>query len=198
MSRYILGDVSALGLRPEVQDANGVRNILVRVEGEETSKAVLLVAHYDTVRGSPGAADDTSGVAAMLETLRALGGGARLKNSVICLFSDAEELGLKGAEAFVYSHPWAADVRLVLNFDARGNGGPALMFETSSGNRWLVEQFARATPHPRATSLSYDSTNSCPTTPTLRSSNSRAWPGSISHSSKGSITTTARATRLKI
>jgi hypothetical protein len=156
VSRYILGEVSALGLNPEAQDTNGVRNILVRLEGAEMSKAILLVAHYDTVRGSPGAADDSSAVAAMLETLRALRSGAGLKNSVICLFSDAEEVGLKGAEAFAYSHPWAADVRLVLNFDARGNGGPALMFETSGGNSWLVEQFARAAPHPRATSLSYD------------------------------------------
>lgn len=156
VGRYILGELSALGLGPELQEANGVRNILVRLEGAETSKAVMLVAHYDTVRGSPGAADDSSAVAAMIETLRALRADAPLKNSVICLFSDAEETGLRGAEAFAYSHPWAADVRLVLNFDARGNGGPALMFETSGGNSWLVEEFARAAPHPRATSLSYD------------------------------------------
>lgn len=154
---YILGELSALGLEPAVQDANGVSNIVARLEGTERGKAVLLVGHYDTVPGSPGAGDDSSAVAVMLETLRALRQqGAPLKNDVICLFSDAEETGLHGAEAFVYSHPWAKDVGLVLNFDARGNAGPALMFETSDGNGWLVEQFARAATHPRATSLSYD------------------------------------------
>jgi hypothetical protein len=154
---YILGELSALGLEPVVQDAHGVRNIVVRLEGEEKGKAVLLVGHYDTVPGSPGAGDDTSAVAVMLETLRALRQqGASLRNGVICLFSDAEEIGLKGAEAFVYAHPWAGDVGLVLNFDARGNSGPALMFETSDGNEWVVEQFARGATHARATSLSYD------------------------------------------
>ncbi|HEX8149147.1 MAG TPA: M28 family peptidase [Pyrinomonadaceae bacterium] len=154
--QYILGELSALGLAAEAQEANGVRNILVRLEGSEPGKAVLLVAHYDSVKGSPGAADDGSAVAALLETLRALRAGARLRNEVVCLFTDAEEVGLKGAEAFVYARPRAADAGLVLNFDARGNGGPALMFETSRDNGWLVEQFARASTHPRATSLSYD------------------------------------------
>jgi hypothetical protein len=154
---YILGELSALGLEPVVQDASGVSNIVVRLEGTGGGKAVLLVGHYDTVPGSPGAGDDSSAVAVMLETLRALRQqGAPLRNGVVCLFSDAEETGLDGAEAFVYSHPWAKEIGLVLNFDARGNSGPALMFETSDGNGWLVEQFARAATHPRATSLSSD------------------------------------------
>ena len=44
----------------------------------------------------------------------------------------------------------------MLNFDARGNSGPSIMFETSEGNGWLVNQFAQAAPHPLATSLSMD------------------------------------------
>src|SRR4030095_8333053 len=52
--------------------------------------------------------------------------------------------------------PWMKDVGLVLNFEARGNSGPSLMFETSTGNGWLMEQFAKAAPYPVATSLSYE------------------------------------------
>jgi hypothetical protein len=53
----------------------------------------------------------------------------------------------------VDQHPWAREVGLVLNFEARGNSGPALMFETSSGNGRLIGEFARAAPHPFASSL---------------------------------------------
>ena len=44
------------------------------------------------------------------------------KNDIIILFSDAEELGLLGAQAFVEHHPWAKNIGLVLNFEARGSG----------------------------------------------------------------------------
>ncbi len=47
------------------------------------------------------------------------------------------------------------DVGVVLNFDARGRGGPAIMFETSPGNQRLIQQFAAAAPYPVANSLSY-------------------------------------------
>jgi len=103
---------------------------------------------------SPGAADDSSAVALMLETLRSLKADTPLTRDVICLFSDGEEVSLEGAKAFVYSHPWAKDVGLVLNFEARGNSGPSVMFETSSNNAGLIEQFAEAAPYPVANSLS--------------------------------------------
>jgi hypothetical protein len=88
--------------------------------------------------------------------MRALKAGPPLKNDVICLLTDGEEVGLMGARAFVGEHPWARDVALVLNFEARGNGGPSLMFETSEGNGWLIEKFADAAPHPMTNSLLYE------------------------------------------
>ena len=54
----------------------------------------------------------------------------------------------------------------MLNFDARGNSGASFMFETSDGNGWLIEQMARALPHPMATSLTMEVYKPCPTTPT--------------------------------
>src|SRR5205085_1352407 len=74
----------------------------------------------------------------------------------IFLFTDGEEAGLLGAKAFVDEHPWAKEVGLVLNFDARGTSGPVVMYETSSGNGWLIAEFARSSTHPVANSLSYD------------------------------------------
>jgi Zn-dependent M28 family amino/carboxypeptidase len=44
----------------------------------------------------------------------------KIKNDIIILFSDAEELGLNAA-LFVTQHKWAKDIGLVLNFEARGS-----------------------------------------------------------------------------
>lgn len=164
----IVQELSALGVEPEVQTATAVsarhgmvraatvRNVIARLKGTGGGKAVLFAGHYDTVPNSPGASDDGSAVVTMLETLRALKAGPPLKNDLIFLFTDGEEVGLLGAEAFVAEHPYAKDVGVVLNFEARGSGGPALMFETSGGNEGLIERFAEVAPHPRANSLAYE------------------------------------------
>ncbi len=152
---YILTTLSALGLTPEIQETS-VSNVVARSKGTRNSKAILLVGHYDTVQNSPGASDDGSAVAVILETARALQTRGPLNNDIIFLFSDGEETGTLGARAFTSQHPWASDVGLVLNFEARGVNGPSIMFETSSGNGWLIRQFANAAPHPIASSFSYD------------------------------------------
>ena len=153
VASYLQNELNAIGLSPEVQQTPSVTNILARLKGTSAEKAVLLVAHYDSVAQGPGAGDNGSAVVAVLETLRALKSSQPLRNDVIALFSDAEELGMLGAKAFVYQHPWAGDVGVVLNFDARGTSGPAIMFETSDQNGWLVKEFAAAAPHPAANSL---------------------------------------------
>lgn len=61
---------------------------------------------------------------------------------------------LLGAKAFVDAHPTAKEVKVALNFEARGNGGPSIMFETSPDNGWLIGAFAQAAPYPIANSLS--------------------------------------------
>lgn len=166
---YIVSELTGAGLSPEIQKTVGlnqewdgpvraatVENIVARLKGTENTKAILLVGHYDSVPTGTGASDDGAAVAAMLETLRALKAGSPLKNDVIFLFSDGEEAGLLGADAFVNEHPWAKEVGLVLNFEARGNSGASLMFETSNRNGWLIREFAKATPYPRAHSLAYE------------------------------------------
>lgn len=151
--KYILEEMTRLGLNPEVQSTSVVNNIVGRLYGTDNTKALLLVGHYDSVPAGPGASDDGSAVSSLLETARALKSGAPLRNDVIFLFTDGEEAGLLGAKAFVYKHPWAKDVGVFLNFDARGNRGPVLMFELSDQNGWLVEQFAKSAPYPVANSL---------------------------------------------
>ncbi|HLU38995.1 MAG TPA: M20/M25/M40 family metallo-hydrolase, partial [Planctomycetota bacterium] len=110
--------------------------------------AVLLAAHYDSVPAGPGASDDGVAVAAMLETARALLAGPRPERPVILLIDDGEELGLFGARAFCAEHPWARDVAAVLNFEARGTGGPSLMFETAGGDLDLLRRAASVLSRP--------------------------------------------------
>ncbi len=150
---YIQNELATLGLSPEIQRTPTATNVLVRLKGTSYGKAILLVGHYDTAPTSPGASDDGSAVVGILETLRALKSSRPLGNDVIALFSDGEEVGSLGAKAFVYQHPWARDVGVVLNFEARGTSGPAIMFETSDNNGWLIKEFAKAAPHPAANSL---------------------------------------------
>jgi Peptidase family M28 len=186
---YILQELAAMGLRPEVQtttvvndrgmplSAGTVHNIVARLQGTEQTKALLLVAHYDSVPTGPGASDDGAAVAAMLETLRALKASAPLRNDVICLFTDGEEVGLLGATAFVDEHPWAQEVGLVLNFEARGTSGPSLMFETSDENGWLIQEFAQAAPYPVANSLSYEIYKLLPNDTDFTSFKKAGWAG---------------------
>ena len=73
------------------------------------------------------------------------------------MISDAEELGLLGAKAFVNYHPWKKKIGLVLNFEARGSGGPSYMLmETNGKNSKLLSEFLAAKPNfPAANSLMY-------------------------------------------
>jgi len=138
-----------------VQHVIRVRNILARLPGEGGGGgALLLVAHYDSVSGSPGAADNAAAVAALVETLRQLAAGPPLQQDVVVLFSDSEEIGLTGARAFVEEHPWAEDVAAVLNFEARGTQGPSIMFETGPASGGLVDVYAEVAPSPVANSIS--------------------------------------------
>lgn len=165
---YIFETLSSMGLSPEIQTIdippielsnikiNKIENIVAKIPGVDSSKAVMLAAHYDSVEDSPGAADDGAGVAAILETVSILKNSAPLKNDIIILISDGEEFGLLGSQAFVREHPWAQEVGIVLNFEARGNTGPSVLFESSEGNDRLIAEFIKTTPNPIAYSVLND------------------------------------------
>lgn len=164
---YLVQQLSLLGMNAQVSANVGVYNgfgtvvaantydVLARLPGADSSGAIMLMAHYDSVPSGPGASDDAAAVAAVLESVRALKSGPPLKNDLIVLFTDGEEEGLLGAEAFVASHPWSKDVALVMNFEARGNRGASLLFETSVNNRVLISRVAHAAPYPIGSSLFY-------------------------------------------
>jgi len=166
---YILSELRALGLDPQVQVtlvvdpqsavdpawsvAGNIQNVVARLRGTGGGKAILLLGHYDSVATGPGASDDAAGVATLLETARALQAGPAIKNDVILLFTDAEEVGLLGVVGFVEQHPWAKDVGLALNFDTGGDTGVVYTYQTSPGNARLIAEYARAVPYAVASSM---------------------------------------------
>jgi hypothetical protein len=137
--------LATLGRPPDMPDLppEEVENVIAMIEGTETQDAILLVAHLDS-RDGPGATDDGSGVAVLLETARALQTGPSLRNSIILLFTDQEETGLYGAQAFITEHPRIEDVKLVINFDAGGLSGPSELTNSSPEKGWLIREAAKA------------------------------------------------------
>ncbi|MBN8815056.1 MAG: M20/M25/M40 family metallo-hydrolase [Sphingomonas sp.] len=130
-------------------------NIVAVLPGRDRSlPAVLLMAHHDSVWGSPGAADDGAGVASILETVRAIRAQGQPARDLIVLLSDGEELGLEGAKVFFASDPRRARVGVIVNLETRGGGGRASMFETGSDNGAMMDLFGRSVARPVATSLS--------------------------------------------
>ena len=170
---YIAQELQQLGLETQVQEGfvfdewggygNLVKpqNIVARWKGSNPDgKALLLLSHYDSAphSASRGASDAGSGVVTILESLRAYKATGQLPvNDIIVCITDAEELGLDGAQLFVNEHPWAKNVGVALNFEARGTGGSSNMIvETNGGNAQLIKAFMEASPeYPVGTSLMY-------------------------------------------
>lgn len=156
----IVRELEALGL--EVTLETGVAcsrygtcaepvNVLASVPGKSPGPPILLVAHHDSVPAGPGAGDDGSGVATLIEVGRVLSREPPDK-PVLLLFTDGEELGLLGAEAFVAKKDRPPPIA-ALNVEARGTSGPSLMFQTVGGSARFARLASSAVERPVTTSL---------------------------------------------
>lgn len=152
----ILNELASLGVPTSVHRGfacNSVRTFGVitcasvsDVVGEVSpgeGKAIILMAHYDSVPAGPGASDDESGVATVLETIRALKArGLRSQHPILALLTDGEEAGLLGAASFLHDPALRARVGAVINVEARGTRGRSLLFQTSPGDGGLIDLYA--------------------------------------------------------
>jgi hypothetical protein len=164
---YLVEQLTLMGLQPELQTASAlvrfegadaysagmVTNVIARLPGTASTGAVVLNAHYDGGSTGPAAGDNGAAVAATLEIIRAIQAGPALANDLIVVFSDGEENGDLGAAAFNQDHPWANNVRLAINFEAQGSGGPVILYATSDENGWLTSQYFEIAPEASAYSL---------------------------------------------
>jgi len=146
ISRGAARHLRRMGGDPAAADFTAV-NLVGLLPGRNPDlPAVALMAHYDTVPGSAGAADDSAGVAAALEAVRAIRARGPADRTLVVLLTDAEEIGLDGARIFWGGHPLRDRIGAVINLEARGGGGRAMMFETGRGNAETIDLFARVAP----------------------------------------------------
>jgi aminopeptidase YwaD len=99
VENYIEKEFAALGLRVESDPfsyrGGRYRNIIARTAARR-APLVVLGAHFDAVEGSPGADDNASGIAVLLEAARLLG-SMRLKSEVLFCAFNLEELNMIGS-----------------------------------------------------------------------------------------------------
>ena len=163
---YLMARMERLGLDPRIErapsfavygaDVSGatVENLIGVLHGRNRSApALVLMAHHDSVPGSPGAADDSVGVASALEIVRAIEAKGVPARDVMVVITDGEEPGLLGARAFFDGDPLAAHVGYILNMETRGGGGRAAMFETAPDNGGDIALYRRTAEAPLSNAL---------------------------------------------
>ncbi|MGD8277583.1 MAG: M20/M25/M40 family metallo-hydrolase [Gemmatimonadota bacterium] len=148
--RYIEARLRALGVEPLGSEGyrqafplpggrvsarpDGI-NLVGRIAGTDTSRAIVVTAHYDHlgVRNGQvynGADDNASGVAAMLAVARALRRESP-QHTILLVALDAEESGLLGARAFVADPPVPREAMAIdLNFD--------MVSRNAAGELWVA------------------------------------------------------------
>ncbi len=148
---YLLKTLQEMGVEAEFMSKSELSGatmqlqqaVIGRIRGTDSTGSVAFSAHYDSVPYGPGATDDIAGCIVMLETARAFMNRPRLRNDLVFAFLDAEEVGGYGANGFC-SHPFAKDIGVITNLDVRGTKGPAMVYETSSGNGALIAELRKA------------------------------------------------------
>ncbi len=154
VAAYFLNALREMGVEAEFMSKIDVRGngvelqqaVIGRIPGADSTGAIAISAHYDSVPYGPGATDDIAGCIAMLEVARAFMNRPQLRNDLLFLFPDAEEIGAYGAHGLIH-HPVTEDIGVIINLEARGTKGPAMLFETSSGNSPLITELRKARAH---------------------------------------------------
>lgn len=165
VKNYILDELKKLGVESKTYKYNDVyvkrtntkenlENIYAEIKGKNDSY-IMLVTHYDSSHakkeryeekdGSYGAADAGYGLSTILDTIRAIKeNNVPLKNGIKILITDGEEYGLLGAKEAVKEKEIFENVNYLINLEARGTDGPAIMFETSPNNSKVLDLYSKS------------------------------------------------------
>ncbi|MBI4675754.1 MAG: M20/M25/M40 family metallo-hydrolase [Chloroflexi bacterium] len=104
-------------------------NVIGTLRGK-TDATIVVGGHYDSVNAGPGAGDNASGTATLIELARVMGAKPQPQHTLVFIAFDAEESGLLGSRAYVdaLSNAQIGKLRGMLNFDMLGAGsGPLLL-----------------------------------------------------------------------
>jgi Zn-dependent M28 family amino/carboxypeptidase len=115
---YIESELQAIGYETRLERFAGGANVHTAARGPR----LVVGAHYDSVAGSPGADDNASGVAALIEVARACRGAA-LAADVEFVAYDREEDGLLGSRAHCGRMDDAGEVLGMMSLEMLGFTG---------------------------------------------------------------------------
>ena len=149
MVDYLVAELRNLGLSPQVQDDTGVlydtdldpsqvsaahlQNVIARLPGTASTGTVMLYGHYGSVPTSNNAADGAAGVAAVLETVRAIrASGPPLRNDLLIVFADGDETPALGPHLFRH-HPEAEAVSVGIALESLSNRGAVALAYAGQG-----------------------------------------------------------------
>jgi Zn-dependent M28 family amino/carboxypeptidase len=117
---YIINELKKLGWKTQLEKFPEGVNVFAEREGtDKTAGSILISAHYDTVFSSPGADDNTTGIAVTLEVAR-LFASRSTPRTLQLIFFDKEEAGLLGSQAFVKNKIHLEKLYGVINMDMVG------------------------------------------------------------------------------
>jgi hypothetical protein len=123
-----------------------------------SDRALIVSAHYDHLGARdglvyPGADDNASGVAVLLAVAEAAAGAPR-RHELLFIAFDAEELGLKGSEAYVRNrHVTPQIVAAMVNLDMVSRNEANEIFAVGTEHTPALDPIVRAVQHRAAVNL---------------------------------------------
>jgi hypothetical protein len=133
-----------------------VANIELRLRGSARKSGTLVViCHYDSIAGGPGAGDGGFGVLACLGALKAMRGQTAFERDLLFIFADGEEDGLVGSSAAVAKDKAADGALFVVNMEGLERG-LVLPMEMSRPNALALDAFGSAFPRAYVSGLLLD------------------------------------------
>jgi len=142
---FIFNEFEKEGLAVEYQhwERNGIsgKNVVATMEGK-TDFIVIISAHYDTVGVSPGADDDSSGVAMVLTAAKILSKYNFLHTIKFVAFS-GEEQGLYGSEYFA-RNSYKREEKTIADIQLDGvgyavNEGKKVRISSNDASLWIID-----------------------------------------------------------
>jgi acetylornithine deacetylase/succinyl-diaminopimelate desuccinylase-like protein len=111
---YLAAMLTRFGLEPKRQaySAEGESVYAILACGRPGAELVVLGAHYDTARQSPGANDNATGVAVVAAVAEQMVRVKRRTRDVAFVFFDEEERGMRGSRAFAQ---WLKDEKRLVH-----------------------------------------------------------------------------------
>ena len=144
-AKYILDQAKKEGFNPQIlafenREKTVGQNILVEISGQSNESAILIGAHYDSVKMGPGINDNASGVAVLLELMHQINQSKQKPQYTIVLAFWDSEVGIAGSQDYVkkLTQQQLDGIKAYINVDMVGTKTPNIMI--SDGDKSSVDE----------------------------------------------------------